>query len=291
MKFNNNQKIAPYLSVMRLNQRIGIYLLLWPVLWALWIAEQGPPRLELLIIFCLGTIFMRTAGCIVNDFFDMNYDGKVTRTLNRPLVTGELSPIALLPVLICLLSLCFFLVLLTNKLTIFLAMVGLVLAISYPLVKRFSYLPQLYLGVAFGWGILLAFAATLEKIPIQAWMLFLSNVMWIVSYDTQYAMCDRDDDINAGIKSTAILFGKDDVLIIIFFQLFFLILLGWTGIYLNLNLPYFVGLMVTLPLFYYQWFLIKNRKPENCLVAFRNNNFIGAIIFCSIAMSYHIGTI
>ena len=211
---------------MRLNQRIGIYLLLWPVLWALWIAEKGPPRLELLIIFCLGTIFMRTAGCIVNDFFDMNYDGKVTRTLNRPLVTGELSPIALLPVMICLLSLCLFLVLLTNKLTIFLAMVGLVLAISYPLVKRFSYLPQLYLGVAFGWGILLAFAATLEKIPIQAWMLFLSNVMWIISYDTQYAMCDRDDDINAGIKSTAILFGKDDVLVITFFQLLFLILLG-----------------------------------------------------------------
>lgn len=291
MNYNNNQKIAPYLSVMRLNQRIGIYLLLWPVLWALWIAEKGPPRLELLIIFCLGTIFMRTAGCIVNDFFDMNYDGKVTRTLNRPLVTGELSPIALLPVMICLLSLCFFLVLLTNKLTIFLAMVGLVLAISYPLVKRFSYLPQLYLGVAFGWGILLAFAATLEKIPIQAWMLFLSNVMWIISYDTQYAMCDRDDDINAGIKSTAILFGKDDVLVITFFQLLFLILLGWTGIYLNLNLPYFVGLVVTLPLFYYQWFLIKNRKPENCLVAFRNNNFIGAIIFCSIAMSYHIGNI
>ena len=291
MNYNNNQKIAPYLSVMRLNQRIGIYLLLWPVLWALWIAEKGPPRLELLIIFCLGTIFMRTAGCIVNDFFDMNYDGKVTRTLNRPLVTGELSPIALLPVMICLLSLCLFLVLLTNKLTIFLAMVGLVLAISYPLVKRCSYLPQLYLGVAFGWGILLAFAATLEKIPIQAWMLFLSNVMWIISYDTQYAMCDRDDDINAGIKSTAILFGKDDVLVITFFQLLFLILLGWTGIYLNLNLPYFVGLVVTLPLFYYQWFLIKNRKPENCLVAFRNNNFIGAIIFCSIAMSYHIGNI
>lgn len=280
-------KTADYVVLLRLHRPVGIYLLMWPTLWALWIAAGGPPPLNLLIIFLLGTIAMRSAGCVINDYFDQEMDGQVTRTKERPIANGSIKPQAALIVFFILILLSSGLVLLTNKLTITLATIGLCLAATYPLTKRFSYLPQFHLGFAFGWSIPMAFSAVLGTIPTMAWSLFLAAVIWTVSYDTFYAMADKKEDLRAGIKSLPILFGDDDAIVIVILQVIFMIFLLVIGRKLNFLPPYYLSLCLVSLTFAYQHRLIKAKEPAKCMKAFENNNFVGGIIFCGIAMSYH----
>ena len=281
------KKARNYAFLLRLHRPIGIYLLLWPTLWALWIAAEGPPSLGILTIFVLGTIMMRSAGCVINDYLDRRVDGKVTRTKERPIVTGVITPKEALVTFVVLVLFSTSLVLLTNKLTVLLAVIGLFLATTYPLTKRFSYLPQFHLGFAFSWSIPMAFSAVLETVPKIAWSLFLTAVIWTVAYDTFYAMADKKDDIQAGIKSLSILFGEEDVIATAILQTIFVIFLVIIGQNLELMYPFYVGLGLVSVSFMYQHWLITSREDFKCLKAFENNNFVGGIIFCGIAMSYH----
>jgi 4-hydroxybenzoate polyprenyltransferase len=279
------QTLAHYIALMRLNKPIGILLLLWPTLWALWLANYRFPSLKLLFIFVAGVILMRSAGCILNDLADRRVDGYVERTQYRPLVTGAVSvKEAWVLAGVCLL-LAFLLVLQCNGLTIVLAFIGALLAIIYPLLKRITHLPQLGLGLAFAWGVPMAFAATLFVVSPAAWFLFLTAAVWPVMYDTIYAMVDRADDKKAGIKSTAILFGRFDTLMIAGLQLLFLIMLVKVGKLFLLNHFYYISLIITALLFLYQQWLIKDRNPARCFHAFLNNNWVGFVIFLGIVLS------
>lgn len=280
------EKLKQYCLLVRLNKPIGILLLLWPTLWALWLARTGMPNILVLIVFILGVILMRSAGCIINDFADRKVDGFVKRTLNRPLVTGRVTIIEAFILFLILILAAFLLVLLLNPFTIVLAFVGALLTVVYPFLKRCTHLPQLGLGLAFAWGVPMAFAAQTNTLPFGCWILFLAAITWPVIYDTMYAMTDRDDDIKIGVKSSAILFGNKDRIIIGLLQVFFISILVWVGSLFRLNLFYYSSLAITALLFVYQQFLIKDREPSQCFKAFLNNHWIGLIIYVGIVMSF-----
>lgn len=281
-----HERLYHYACLMRLNKPIGIFLLLWPTLWALWLASAGWPDHKILFIFVTGVVLMRSAGCVMNDFADRNFDGHVERTRERPLASGKVSAVEALILFGFLCLLAFFLVLLCNSLTILLAFVGCGLAMIYPFLKRVTHLPQLGLSVAFMWGVLMAFAAVTGSIDAIACGVFFTATLWPIIYDTIYAMVDREEDIKIGIKSTAILFGKYDKFIIALLQLIFLTMLVGIGILFQLKIIFYVSLGFVACLFVYQQWLIRDRDREKCFQAFLNNNWVGVIIFMGILLSY-----
>lgn len=279
-------KWQAYSRLMRIDKPIGALLLLWPTYWALWTAAKGFPDWHILIVFTIGVFSMRAAGCVINDFADRKIDGSVERTKNRPLPSGAVTEKESKILFIVLVLLSFALVLTLNTMTIWLSVAGLALAWFYPFVKRFSHLPQLILGMAFGWSIPMGFAAVSESLPLVCWLLFLVNIVWSVVYDTQYAMVDRNDDIKIGVKSTAILFGRYDKIIIGILQLVMLALLVGIGILLNLKGIYYWSLLLVTALFIYQQKLIAERERAPCFQAFMNNNYVGFVLFAGILFSY-----
>jgi 4-hydroxybenzoate polyprenyltransferase len=280
------EKIKNYLILIRLNKPIGIFLLLWPTLWALWLAAEGFPNHKILIVFLFGVFLMRSAGCILNDIADKDFDKFVARTKNRPLASDKLSSIEAFIFASGLIFAAFLLVLTTNTLTIKLSFVALILVGIYPFLKRYTYLPQIFLGLTFGWSIPMAFAATITSIPQIAWLLLIVNILWVIVYDTIYAMIDRKDDLKIGIKSTAILFDDADRFIIGIIQVLVLIALIIVGKQASLNISYYLGIIVGCFLFIYQSYLIKDREPEKCMRAFMNNNWFGLVIFIGLFMNY-----
>jgi len=279
-------QLADYGRLMRMHNLIGAYLLLWPTLWSLWIAAEGFPDPQILVIFVLGVFGMRSAGCVINDIADRHFDGKVERTRDRPIATGRVSLVEALGLCLLLLFLCLYLVLLTNALTIAYAVVALVTAAMYPFTKRFTSLPQMILGVAFSMPIPMAFAAQTGEVPAIAWLIFTANLIWTMVYDTQYAMVDKDDDLQLGVGSTAILFGDADRLMVGILQIFTLIALATLGVRLDFNDWYFGSLIVASTFFVYQQILIKDRNRDNCFDAFFNNNWVGLTVFIGIVTSY-----
>lgn len=271
--------IKPYIHLMRLDKPIGLFLLLWPTLWGLWFASRGFPDYSILIIFVLGVILMRSAGCVINDFVDRKWDAHVQRTKNRPLATGKISAFSALILFVVLCVCALGLVLFLNALTIQLAFLAVAIIIFYPFMKRFTYLPQLGLGAAFAWSIPMAFAAVTNTVPGEAWLLFFATLLWPVIYDTQYAMVDQDDDIKIGIKSTAILWGKYTKFVIGALQILFIWMLIWVGLLVNLKITFYIALIGASLLFYYQLFLINDHDRTKCFRAFLNNNWVGFLIF------------
>lgn len=276
----------PWVQLMRLDRPIGSMLLMWPTLWALWIAADGTPSLKNIIIFVLGVYVMRAAGCVINDYADRDFDGAVERTRARPLATGALSAKQAL-VLFCVLGLmAFVLVLFLNRFTIVLSFGGLGLAVLYPFTKRFTYLPQLFLGAAFSWAIPMAFAAETESVPQIAWLLFITNLLWTVAYDTLYAMCDREDDLKLGIKSTAILFGDLDRQIVGVLQLLTLAALLLAGQQLAFTWPWYLGVAGMAACFVHQQWRIRYREAWPSFHAFLNNHWAGACVFVGLYFHY-----
>ncbi|OZG75057.1 4-hydroxybenzoate polyprenyltransferase [Hahella sp. CCB-MM4] len=275
-----------YLQLMRVDRPIGIYLVLWPTLWALWAAAKGIPSIKNLVIFTVGTFLMRSAGCVINDFADRRLDGYVERTKNRPLATGKVSSKEALILFVALLGMAFILVLFTNIFTILLAFGGAALASVYPFMKRHTHLPQVVLGAAFAWAIPMAFAAEINTLPEEVWLLYTATVVWTVAYDTMYAMVDRNDDIKIGIKSTAILFGDADKIIVAILQVMTLAILAIVGQRLELGVFYTLGLIVAAVLFVYQQHLIRYRDRDQCFKAFLNNNWVGMAIFIGLVVDY-----
>ncbi len=280
------ERLTQYARLTRLHRPIGILLLLWPSLWALWIAADGAPPWGMVLIFVLGVAVMRSAGCAINDFADRNIDGEVKRTSDRPLVTGQVSPREAIGVFIALCLLAFGLVLLLNRQTIYMSVVAVVLAAAYPFAKRYTHLPQIILGMAFGWAVPMAFMAITETAPPVAWLLYVATVIWALVYDTQYAMVDRDDDIRIGVKSTAILFGEYDRLMIGLFQLAVLGILLLVGHKAGLGLYYYLGVAVASGFAVYQQQLIWDRERDACFKAFMNNNWFGASVFIGLVLDY-----
>ncbi|HVE45087.1 MAG TPA: 4-hydroxybenzoate octaprenyltransferase [Gammaproteobacteria bacterium] len=279
------KKITQYVTLIRLNKPIGILLLLWPTWWALWLAHGGFPALRLWVIFSLGVILMRSAGCILNDMADRHIDPHVKRTQGRPLATGEVSVQEALLLAGCLLLMAFGLVLLCNRLTVYLALIGAGLAVLYPFLKRVTHLPQVGLSVAYSWGVPMAFAATQGTVPLLAWVLFLAAALWTVMYDTLYAMVDREDDIKIGVKSTAILFAQYDKWMIAALQGDVMLMLCFVGFLFHLHLFYWLSLLLAALLFLYQQWLIKDRDPARCFKAFLNNNWVGMVVFLGILLN------
>jgi len=279
-------RLREYARLMRLDRPIGIWLLLWPVLWALWVSSGGHPDERLFVIFVLGTFVMRSAGCVMNDFADREFDPHVRRTADRPLARQAVSPAEALGLFAVLALVALALVIPLNRPTQVLALIGGVLAVTYPFLKRFFSLPQAYLGAAFGWSVPMAFAAQTGAVPLEAWAMFLAVVLWTTAYDTMYAMVDREDDLVIGIRSSAILFGRADRLIIAALQagaLGGLGLVGWMG---GLGRWYWVGLAAAAVLAVHQQRLIRHREPAACFRAFLNNNLFGLVVFAGIALDY-----
>lgn len=279
-------QLYQYFLLMRLDRPIGMFLLLWPTLWALWIAGEGRPDVHVMLVFVLGVFLMRSAGCVINDFADREYDLYVMRTRNRPLTTGRVSTREALILFVVLCLIAFLLVLTLNLLTILLSFVGALLAAIYPFMKRYTYLPQIFLGIAFGWAVPMAFAAQTGSVPNVAWLLFIVTILWATAYDTMYAMVDRLDDIRIGVKSTAILFGDADRVIIALFQILVFVVLLIIGKKLAMGVYYNLGLFVAAMLAIYQQFLIRDRDGPRCFRAFLNNNWFGAAIFLGIVVDY-----
>ena len=275
----NLKTITPYLQLMRFDRPIGTLLLLWPTLWGLWLAANGMPSWPVLLIFITGVIIMRAAGCVINDITDRHIDGNVSRTKQRPLITGSVSTRQAYCLFGFLSACAFILALMLNTQTQLMAVVGFAITCIYPLLKRITHLPQCLLSVAFSWGIPMAFTATSQHIPAYAWLLMFATALWIIMYDTQYAMVDRADDLIIGVKSTAILFGQYDKLIIALLQISVIGLLAWVGILCHLGTIYIVSLIMSAALFIYQQYLIFNRIPQQCLRAFLNNQWVGLVIF------------
>ena len=280
------KRINIYEKLMRLDKPIGMLLLLWPTLWGLWVSSSGSPKPEVLVIFLLGVVLMRSAGCIINDFADRNFDPHVERTKDRPLAARLISPLEALLVAGGLIGLAFLLVLQLNTLTIKLSLVACLLAVIYPFLKRFFWLPQAWLGIAFGFGIPMAFAAHNNSVAPLAWAMVVANVFWAIAYDTEYAMVDRDDDIKLGLKSSAILFGRFDVTGVMVCQALFLLLMVTIGYWARLGALYFAGLVIAACLIAYQFALIRERQRERCFKAFLNNNLLGAAVFCGILIDF-----
>lgn len=282
----NQKKLLAYHRLMRTDKPIGALLLLWPTLWALWLATPGLPPLTILTIFIAGVWLMRAAGCVVNDYADRKFDGHVKRTAQRPLPSGSVSEKEARNLFIGLVVLAFLLVLTLNTMTILLSVAALALAWIYPFMKRYTHLPQVVLGAAFGWSVPMAFSAVSESVPVSCWLLFTANICWTVAYDTQYAMVDRDDDIKIGIKSTAILFGQQDRLIISILQIAVIIIMGIVGALNALGGIFYGALFLASLLFIYQQKLIAGRGRDECFRAFMNNNYVGLVLFLGIALSY-----
>jgi 4-hydroxybenzoate polyprenyltransferase len=276
-------KAAVYWRLTRMDRPIGTLLLLWPTLWSLWIAAKGVPSIKNLVIFVLGVIVMRAAGCVINDFADRKIDGKVLRTKDRPLATGAVSSREALGLFVVLCLVAFALVLFTDPLTIKLSVGGLILAFCYPFMKRHTHLPQVVLGAAFAWGIPMAYAAEAGELHQGMWLIYLAVVLWTVAYDTFYAMVDRDDDLKIGVKSTAILFGEQDRLMTAVLQIMALYALVLVGNRFELGIFYYLGLAVAAGLFIYQQWLIRFRARDACFKAFLNNNWVGVAIFIGLA--------
>ena len=278
--------LEDYIQLTRLNRPIGIWLLLWPTLWAVWIAGRGKPDARLFVIFVAGTLIMRSAGCAINDYADRSFDPQVARTQSRPLAAGRITAVEAL-ILFAVLSLAALLLALQlNKLTLLCAVGGAFLAVTYPFVKRFLSVPQLYLGLAFGAGIPMAFAAELDHIPQVAWLFVIANMLWVTVYDTIYAMVDRDDDVKIGVRSTAILFGDSDRHIIAVLQAMTLASLYLAGRMLHMGGWYSAGLIAGAIFFVYQLWLIRNRDRDACFRAFLNNNYVGMSVFIGILLTY-----
>ena len=283
---NFYKKASLYAQLTRLDKPIGIFLLLWPTLIALWIAAEGWPDPLVLFVFVMGVILMRSAGCAINDYADRHIDGKVKRTKQRPLASGKISEKETLLVFASLSITAFILVLFMNELTIWMSLGGILLAASYPFMKRYHYLPQVHLGAAFGWSAPMAYTAQANEITTITWLIFLATILWATAYDTMYAMVDYDDDIKIGVKSTAILFGNQDKLIIAAIQvllIFNLILIGHRA---ELSGFYYLGVTAASVFAVYQQYLIKDRKPELCFKAFLNNNWFGLVLFIGVFLDY-----
>lgn len=278
------RRAPDFWQLARMHRPIGIYLLLWPTLWCLWIAAQGTPDLKLIAIFVLGTVLMRAAGCCINDYADRSFDAHVKRTHARPLARGRISPREALLTCAVLCGLSFVLVLFTNWLTVLMSAGGLALALVYPFMKRHTHLAQTVLGAAFSWGGMMAFTAQTGTLPAQAWLLYVANVLWTVVYDTEYAMVDRDDDLRLGLKSTAILFADADRVIIGFLQALFLLTLSLTAQHFGLGWIFQLGLVGAAGMFVYQQKLIRHRERDACFAAFLHNHWVGMLIFAATAL-------
>ncbi len=281
-----DSKLQALLQLIRFDKPIGTLLLLWPTLWALWVAAEGVPDWDLLIIFTLGTFLMRSAGCVINDLADRHWDGDVGRTSQRPLVTGAVSAKEARLLFIGLLAVAFILVLFTNPLTVKLSFVAVALASTYPFMKRYTHLPQVVLGAAFSWSIPMAFAAQTGELPANLWLIYLANLLWTMAYDTKYAMVDREDDLVVGIKSTAILFGQHDRLIVGLLQFTFLVLMLVAGDRFGLSWPYYLGLVGAAVLCVYHQYLIRERDPAACFKAFLHNNWVGGVVFAGLVLNF-----
>ena len=281
-----NDKLPHYIRLMRIDKPIGTLLLLWPTLWALWLAAEGWPPLHILVIFTIGTFLMRSAGCVINDYDDRDFDGHVERTKNRPLATKSVSPREALLLAAGLSLLSFVLILPLDPLVIWLSVPALFLAASYPFTKRFFAIPQAYLGIAFGFGIPMGFAAVAGEVPAVAWLMLLANVFWAVAYDTEYAMVDRPDDLKIGIKTSAITFGRFEVAAIMICYAATLLLLGWAGLATGAGAPFLAGLVVAAGLMAYHYTLIRERDRPRCFKAFLHNNWVGGAIFAGWVADY-----
>ena len=281
-----SQRLSEYEKLMRLDKPIGILLLLWPTLWALWVASDGRPAPWIVAIFVIGTVLMRSAGCVINDYADKDFDGHVERTRNRPLAARRVSPKEALWLAAGLAVLSFLLILPLNGLTIAMSVPAVFLAGSYPFTKRFFAIPQAYLGIAFGFGIPMAFAAFQNDIPLEAWMMLLANVFWAVAYDTEYAMVDRPDDLKIGIKTSAITFGRFDVAAVMACYAASLLILGWVGLATGGGAIFLAGLAVAAGIMVYHYTLIRERDRPKCFKAFLHNNWVGAVIFAGWAVDY-----
>ncbi len=279
-------RLGVYARLTRVDRPIGTYLLLWPTLWALWLAAEGVPEPRVLVVFVLGAILMRAAGCAINDFADRRIDGHVARTVDRPLATGAIRPAEALIVAAVLALAAFGLVLTLNPLTVYLAFAGVALAAIYPFSKRFTHLPQIFLGAAFAWAVPMAFAAATGGVPPLAWLVFIVVLVWTVAYDTMYAMADREDDLRIGVRSTAILFGRHDRAMVGLFQCLVAIGLVLVGLQFGLGAWYFVGVAASALLFGYQQFLIHERAPALCFRAFLNNAWVGLVVFLGLVIDH-----
>ncbi len=279
-------RVPDFIQLMRLDKPIGIFLLMWPTLWALWIAGEGKPSITISFIFIAGVVLMRSAGCVINDFADRKIDGHVERTKNRPIASGRILPREALLFAGVLLLLAFILVLFTNMFTILLSFGAALLAGSYPYMKRYTYLPQVVLGAAFAWSIPMSFSAHLNVLPNYVWLIYIATLLWTIAYDTFYAMVDREDDIRIGVKSTAILFGDLDKIMIGILQIASLTCLVLLGLELKFGEYYYGGLVLAAVLFAYQQYITRTRNNDQCFNAFLNNNWVGVVIFAGIVMQY-----
>ncbi|MBL8524971.1 MAG: 4-hydroxybenzoate octaprenyltransferase [Betaproteobacteria bacterium] len=285
------ERLKHYVALTRLNKPIGILLLLWPTLWAIWIASEGRPDTTILIVFVLGTILMRSAGCAINDYADRDFDAHVKRTAERPLAAKKISTKEALAVAGVLAFTAFLLVVFfLNRLTLYLSFAALFLAASYPFTKRFFAMPQAYLGIAFGFGIPMAFAAQTGSVPALAWWLLAANVFWTLAYDTEYAMVDRDDDVKIGIKTTALLFGRNDVAIVMACYLMMLAIMTVIGKVIGLGWPYFIGVGIACSITLFHYTLIRGRERDECFKAFLHNNWLGFTLWCGVMFDYALRT-
>lgn len=275
-----------YWLLARFNRPIGTLILLWPALWALWVASNGKPDLLVLTVICLGVVLMRAAGCVINDYADREFDPHVERTKQRPLATGQVKPKEALTIFAVLCLISFGLVLMLNTYTVLLSFIAAFLAASYPFMKRYTHLPQAYLGIAFGWAVLMAFSAQINSIPTVAWIIYLATILWALVYDTMYAMVDKDDDLKIGVKSTAILFGEYDRHIMAILQVIILGLLVIVGQMQGLGWLYYGGLLIAAGLSVYQQRLILYREKAQCFKAFLNNNWFGLAVFTGLFLDY-----
>ncbi|MBE4620803.1 4-hydroxybenzoate octaprenyltransferase [Vibrio navarrensis] len=280
------EKAKAYWQLMRMDRPIGSFLLFWPMLWSLLLAAEGMPDWDVLLVFTAGVFLMRSAGCVINDFADRHVDGHVKRTQQRPLPAGKVTSKEAVLLFLVLGITSFLLVLTMNSLTIQLSFVGIALAFVYPFMKRYTHLPQLVLGLAFSWAIPMAWAAQTNELPWMVWFLFTINALWTIAYDTQYAMVDRDDDLMIGVKSTAILFGRFDKLIIGLLQLATLAMLLWLGQYYQLGQSFYWSVLVAGALFVYQQHLIRHRERELCFKAFLNNNYVGMVLALGLLVAF-----
>ena len=280
------KRINAYERLIRLDKPVGALLLLWPTLWAVWIASYGWPMLGVVLIFVTGTFLMRSAGCAINDWADRDFDGRVARTRDRPLAAGEIAPKEALMLAALLAAVAFCLVLFLNRFAILLSVAALAIACAYPFAKRFVPLPQLGLSIAFSCGIPIAFAAIRNQLPWECWALFAANACYAFAYDTEYAMVDRDDDLKIGIRTSAITLGRHDVAAVMASYVLMIAILAWVGIALRLGWPYHAGLAAAAGMMLYHYTLIRERTREGCFRAFRHNNWVGLVIFAGIAFSY-----
>ena len=280
------KRLDAYERLIRLDKPIGTLLLLWPTLWAVWLASRGAPRLDVLVVFVMGTLLMRSAGCAFNDFADRRFDAHVERTRLRPLAAREIEPKEALLVAGALAAAAFVLVLFLNRMTVLLSLAGVAIAASYPFTKRFFAFPQAYLGIAFGFGIPMAYAAVQERLPLECWLLLAANVFYSFAYDTEYAMVDRDDDAKLGIRTAALTLGRWDVAAVMASYAAMLAILAAVGVVSDRGWPHYAGLAVAGAMMVYHWFLIRSRSREGCFKAFMHNNWVGGAIFAGIALSY-----